>query len=105
MDMVYNMDMNKPTWLRDLESYVDAIPYGSVSIPNIERVNRRVTSVTTVGVETLRYQDNAECAKDILSFLTSLLDDKFTGDIDFGVTIKDGNISLLTIRNTKKTNY
>ena len=99
------MSMSKPKWLLDLESYVDAIPYGNVSIPNIERVNRRVTTVTTVGTETLRYQDNNECVKDILAFLTSLVDDQFTGDVDFGVTMKDGNITLLTIRNTKKTNY
>ncbi len=95
----------KPNWIKDLESYVDAIPYGSVSIPNIERVNRKVTTVTTVGQETLRYQDNNECVKDILSFITSLLDDKHTGQVDFGVEMKDGNITLLTIRNTKKTNY
>lgn len=95
----------KPNWIKDLESYVDAIPYGSISIPNIERVNRKVTTVTTVGQETLRYQDNNECVKDILSFITSLLDDKHTGQVDFGVEMKDGNITLLTIRNTKKTNY
>lgn len=95
----------KPTWLKDLESYIDSIPYGTVSIPEIQRVNRKVTTVTTVGSETLRYTDNNDCVKDILAFLTSLIDDKHSGTVDFGVEMKDGNITLLTIRNTKKTNY
>lgn len=97
--------MAKPKWLADIESYVDSIPYGNINIPQIEKVNRRVTVVTTVGVETLRYDDNQEAVKDILNFVVSLVDDKHTGDVEFKIEYKEGNISLLAIKNTRKTTY
>ena len=96
--------MSIPTWLRDIESYTDAIPYGKVDV-SIDRVNRRVVTITTIGAETLRYQDNNECVKDILSFITSLIDSEHTGIVDFSIDMKSGTISLLTIKNTKKTQY
>jgi hypothetical protein len=96
--------MNKAKWLLDISSYTDAIPYGNVSI-QVERVNRRTTQVTTVGEETLRYADNKECLKDLLTFITTLLDDNHTGDVQFGLDMKQGQITLLTIKNTKKVQY
>lgn len=94
----------KPKWLLDISSYTDAIPYGNVSI-QVERVNRRTTQVTTVGQETLRYTDNEECLKDLLTFIRTLLDDNHTGDVQFGLDMKQGQITLLTIKNTKKVQY
>ena len=96
--------MSIPNWLRDIESYTDGIPYGKVDF-SVDRVNRKVVTITTVGSETLRYQDNNECVKDILSFLTSLIDTEHTGIVDFSVDMKNGTINLLTIKNTKKTQY
>jgi hypothetical protein len=91
-------------WLKDIRSYVDAIPYGQVQV-EVERVDRRTVQVITVGFETLRYTDNAECLKDLLAFITSLMDDEHTGDVQFGLDMKQGNITLLTIKNTRRTNY
>lgn len=91
-------------WLKDIRSYVDGIPYGHVSL-DVERVDRHTVQVITVGFETLRYTDNNECVKDILAFITSLLDDSHTGDVQFGIDMKQGQITLLTIKNTRRTNY
>ena len=96
--------MSKPTWLADVESYTDAIPYGAVHI-DLERVDRHTTQVTTVGLETLRYVDSNECVKDILAFITSLIDDNHTGDVQFSVDMKQGQLTLLTIKNTRRTQY
>lgn len=96
-------DMKK--WLADLESYVDSIPYGKIEIPEIERVNRRVVSITTTASETLRYEDNAEAVKDILGFLTTLVDDGHNGRVKFEVEYKNGQIKLLAIQNSRKTHY
>lgn len=91
-------------WLKDLKSYVDAIPYGKVQI-EVERVSSHTVQTVTVGFETLRYTDNNECVKDILSFITSLVDSEHTGDVQFGVEMKQGKITLLIIKNTRRTNY
>ena len=91
-------------WVKDLRSYIDAIPYGNVNVGLI-RVDRHTVQVTTHGEETLRYRDNNEALKDILTFITSLIDDKHTGDVQFQVDMQEGNITLLTIKNTRRTNY
>jgi hypothetical protein len=94
----------KQKWLGEIESYIDAIPYGEVSL-SITRVNRHTVQVTTEGTETLRYTDNEDAAKDIARFLSSLIDDKHTGKVQFEVEFKDGQISILAIKNTRKTKY
>jgi len=92
------------TWLKDLTSYVEGVPYGSVSII-IDRHKRTTVGVTTQGTETLRYTDNNECVKDILGFITSLIDEKHSGSVDFSIDMKDGQITILAIKNTKTTHY
>jgi hypothetical protein len=97
--------MQKQKWLQDLESYVDAIPYGEVSIPSIKRVNRKVVEVQTVCSETLRYNTNEEALKDIVQFLGGLITDQVQGTVEFRVDLKPGLINLITIKNTKRTDY
>lgn len=94
----------KQRWIADIESFTDSIPYGQVDI-TVERVNRHTVQVSTVGVETLRYVNNEDCIKDIVEFIGSLVDEEHTGEVQFGVVMKQGQMKLLTIKNTKKTNY
>lgn len=94
----------KDTWLKDLTSYVEGVHYGSVSLI-IDRHKRSTVSITAQGMETLRYTDNAECIKDIITFITNLLDDDHTGSVDFSIDMKNGQITLLAIKNTKTTKY
>lgn len=96
--------MQDAKYIKDIKSYVDGIPYGTVQI-EIERVNRHTVQTVTVGHETLRYVDNNECVKDILAFLTALLDDKHNGTVQFSVEMQNGQINLLTLKNTKRTKY
>jgi len=96
--------MNEDKWLNDIKNYVNAIPYGKVQI-DAERVDRKTVLLITTGYETLRYTDNNECIKDLLAFIVSLLDDRHTGDVQFGLDMKQGVITLLTIKNTRRTNY
>lgn len=91
-------------WLKDIRSYLDSIPYGNVQL-HIERVGSHTVEVRATGNETLRYTDNNECLKDLLGFITLLVDDGHTGDVQFGIDMKKGQITLLTIKNTRRTNY
>jgi hypothetical protein len=95
----------KPRWLNDIESYVDSIPYGEVVL-SVTRINRHTTNINTSGTETLRYDnDNKSCVGDIVSFLAGLMDEEYTGVVEFGVDMRSGMVQFLTIKNTKKTSY
>lgn len=89
---------------KDLINYIESIPFGKVSI-KVERTNRKTTRVTTVGEETLRYVDNAELRKDLDNMVGNLIESGFTGESHVKLTIKDGQVQLLSIYNQKETNY
>ena len=95
----------KQQWVKDIESYVDGIPYGEVSIPSIKRVNRKVVEIQTICTETLRYNSNEEALTDIVQFLRGLIEDQMRGDVEFKVNLKPGLINLIEIKNRKRTDY
>jgi hypothetical protein len=94
----------KQTWLADIESRADSIPYGQLEVI-VTRINRHTTKVTTVQNETLRYNDNSQAAKDIIDFLSGLVDAGHTGKVQFEVSLKEGQINLLGITNTEEKQY
>lgn len=94
----------KPKWLVDLESFVDSVKYGKVDV-GVDRANSHTIQISTIASETLRYTDNKECVGDLIDFIASLLDEEHTGNVQFSLDMKKGQINLLTIKNTKKMNY
>jgi hypothetical protein len=95
---------SKQKWLAELQSQVDALPYGTVTV-TINRVNRHTNSVSYSAAETLRYTDNTLALGDIVGFLQQLVDDNHSGSVQFEVAFKEGQINLLAIKNTRETKY
>jgi len=94
-----------PQYIKDIQSYIESRPYGSVSIPEIVVVNRKVTQITTEGQETLRYTDTEAALADIQAILSNLKDVGYSGNAHIECTYKDGQINLLTIHDKKQTRY
>ncbi len=99
-----NQEPNLPHWVRDLQSYIDSIPFGEVDL-QIKRVDRKTVEIKTVAKETLRYVDNQEALRDMDKLLTNLIESKFSGDAHLQIEMKDGNITLLGVFNTKHSKY
>lgn len=97
--------MQIPNYIRDIQSYIESRPYGTVSIPEIKIVNRKVTEITTEGKETLRYTDTDAALADIGAILANLKDIGYSGNAHIECTYKDGQISLVTIHDKKQTRY
>lgn len=95
---------NIPHWIRDITSYVGGVPYGDVTL-TVKRIERKTTEVTTISEETLRYVDNQEALHDLNRLFENLIDAKFTGDAQIRLSLKDGQIQLIGVFNTKKTKY
>lgn len=89
---------------KDLISYIDSIPYGSVVV-RVERVNRKTTKITTTGEETLKYVDNDEAKNDLLGMIDNLIEIGYTGEAHVKLEMKDGKITLMGIFNKKETQY
>lgn len=94
-----------PQYIKDIQSYIESRPYGTVTIPEITIVNRKVTQITTEGQETLRYTDTESAIADITSILQNLAKSGYSGNAHIECTYKDGAISLLTIHDKKQTRY
>lgn len=94
-----------PQYVKDLQSYIESRPYGSVSVPEIKIVNRKVTEITTEGRETLRYTDTEAALADVGAILANLRDIGYSGQAHIECTYKDGQIALLTIHDKKQTRY
>jgi hypothetical protein len=88
----------------DIQSYIDAIPYGSIVL-HISKVNRKVVAIETEGKETLRYTDTDAALHDIQAILKNLHDTSYSGSAHIELEYKDGQVSLVTIHDKKKTQY
>lgn len=91
-------------YLQDLESYIESIPFGGVNL-RIERVNRKTVKIITTGEETIRYVDNTEAVKDLGDMINKLIATGYTGEAHVKLTMKDGQITLIGIYDTKETQY
>lgn len=94
--------MNQPQ--KDLINYIDAIPYGDISL-KVQKRDRRVTKITTTGEETLRYVENEEAQKDLDNMVKQLIESGYSGDANVKLSMKDGKIWQISIFNKKETNY
>lgn len=93
-----------PKYIRDLHSYIEAIPYGDVTV-SIRRVNRKSVEIVTAGVETLRYESNDEAIADVVAILKSLMDSNYSGKAHVECEYRDGNIKIVAIHDQKITKY
>lgn len=98
------MKPNIPAWQRDLSKYIDSVPYGEIDV-KIRRIDRKTTEITTVAEETLRYVNNEEALHDLDRLMSNLIESKFTGSAHVKLQMKDGQIQIIGVFNTKKTNY
>lgn len=89
---------------KDLLQYLDSIPYGNVTI-SIQRERGQTRRIFTVAEETLRYVDNEEAKNDLLSMIDNLTQTGFTGEANVKLTMKGGQIELVSIFNKKETEY
>lgn len=96
--------MSVPKYIRDIHSYAENVPYGEVTI-KIRRVNKKTVSVTSSGLETLRYQDNEEAFTDISNILSGLVEAGYTGKATLQLEYKEGLVCLIGIHDEKETKY
>lgn len=88
----------------DLLDYLASIPYGDVAV-YVKRINHQTAEITTVGEETLKYVNNDEALEDFTTMVKNLLNDNYNGEVNVKLTIKNGNIDMIGIFNTKLTKY
>ena len=88
----------------DIQSYIDAIPYGSITL-HVYKVNRKVIAIETEGAETLRYTDSDAAIHDVKAILENLKETGYSGQAHIELAYKDGQISIVSIHDTKKTQY
>ena len=92
------------TYIQDLQSYIDSIPYGAVSL-RVERVNRKTVKIVTTGENTLKYINNEEAKKDLDDIVNNLIQTGYSGNAHVKLEMKDGKINLMGIFDTKETKY
>lgn len=93
-----------PKYLKDIHSYIEAIPYGDVELV-VRRVNRKTTTVETRGRETLRYENTQEALSDLNTILGNLSEASYNGHATIELDYKDGDIKLVGIHDEKATKY
>lgn len=98
------MNPRIPLWAQELQSHVEAIPYGDIRL-QIKRIDHKTVQVVTEAQETLRYVDNQEATKDLLRLIENLVESKFSGEVHLQLQMRDGNIQLLGIFDKKQTKY
>jgi hypothetical protein len=92
------------TWLRDLQSLVDNVPFGEVT-PTIIRHRNQVTQVKVGSLETIRYEDNEKALADIQQLFNNLFEAQYDGELIFRVIMEKGVISRIAYYNQRSTNY
>lgn len=93
-----------PKEIRDIQSYLDSIPYGSVSL-EIVRVGNKTVQIDTSGVQTLRI-NNIQEAKDRINYLLdNLAETSYSGVLDVQFSYTNGTLKLMGIKDKKITKY
>lgn len=93
-----------PKYLKEIQSTVDSVPYGSVDI-STTKVSRKVTRVTTTTKETLRYTNTDAAIEDIIRILKGLSMSGHSGKATIECDYNEGQIVLVAIYDKKETNY
>lgn len=92
------------SWIADLQSYIDRIPYGDINL-QVKRVDRKTVEVTTYGKETLQYNNNEQALDDIALILNRLADNGFDGRATLELQYKKGKIRIVGVFDKKVTRY
>lgn len=92
------------SYIRDVQSFVDTIPYGDVTLV-LKRIDRKTVQITSTAEETLKYENNEEAIEDLITLVRRLVDAGFTGRTRVELTLNEGQIKLLSVFDKKETKY
>ena len=90
--------------ISDIKGYIDNTNYGEVKF-SVTRVNGKTVRIDTTAEETLRYVNTEEAIEDVVLLVRRLVDASFTGKTSVELTLKDGEITLIGVRDKKETKY
>ena len=89
---------------KDLLNQIKTVRYGNMKF-EVERERGKTKRITIQSEETLRYVDNTEATRDILQMVAQLTGSGFTGEHHVKLSMKDGDIQLISIYNLEETTY
>ena len=90
--------------IKDIQQTLGTMPYGTATI-TIRRANGRNVQLTSHQVETIRFENNEEGLTFLAKFLKELIDTKYSGEVNFSVTMKEGNLQQMGYHSQKQVNY
>lgn len=93
-----------PKEIKDIQSYLDSIPYGDVHL-DVKRVGRKTVEITTSGTQTLRINNTQEAKDRINYLLDNLTDTSYSGILDVQFTYSNGTLKLMGVKDKKITKY
>lgn len=96
--------MSKPNWLDDVAADASNMPFGTVTF-HVTRHRNMTTGIDAVTHSKLKYTANDRAFADIEQLMNNLIDNGFTGKLQFEQTFKNGQIDTISIKNTKTVNY
>lgn len=96
--------MNTPNWLQDINGSISGTPFGDIDF-HVKRHKNQTAIIETTSYTKLKYVENTAVFADIERLLNNLIDNGYTGKLQFEVIYEAGNITRLTIKNKQITNY
>lgn len=93
-----------PKEIKDIQSYLDSIPYGKVTL-EITRVGSKTVEIDTGGTQTLRINTNQEAKDRINYLLDNLTDTGYSGVLDVQFIYNNGTLKLMGVKDKKITKY
>lgn len=96
--------MTSPNYIKDIQQYVDRVPYGEVQF-TVKRINNKVVEIQTNSVETTKHRENKSAEEEIVALLKALEAANYTGNITFNISIKNGQVEQIGHYNMKQTKY
>jgi hypothetical protein len=97
--------MSTPSWLHDIDTSARLLPFGTIQY-KVKRHRNMTTSVDAITHSSLKYDgDNERAFADLSQLMNNLIDNGFTGKLQFEQTYKNGQVVTISIKNTKTVNY
>ena len=93
-----------PKEIKDIQSYIDSIPYGDVSL-EIRRVGNKTVEIITTGLQTLRINSTNEAKERINYLLDNLTETGYSGVLDVQFSYTNGTLKLMGVKDKKITKY
>ena len=93
-----------PKEIKDIQSYLDSVPYGDVDL-HIKRVGNKTVQIDTGGIQTLRINTTQEAKDRINYLLDNLTDTGYSGVLDVQFTYNNGKLTLMGVKDKKITKY